>query len=96
METFGQNERDILFTMATNIKNICKKQDYFIIKLDEHIDKDFRNVPKRLWMFVTAGLSTLFLMLVIGAYTYTYKTDCKINTHSSDMVIHNIKFNGHP
>ena len=88
MGDFGQEERDLLVTVAANVENICKKQDTMKSDLDKHIEKDNTFVTRGFWMWVTAGLSTLFMMLIMGAYTYTYRVDHDLGDHSSNLQIH--------
>ena len=84
MGTFGEKERDLLIEVATNVKNICKKQDDMNTKLNTH-------VTKKIWMWVTGGLAATFMVLVIGAYTYTYNVNGRIINHITNFIIHNNK-----
>ncbi len=88
MGTFGEKERDMLVEVSANVKNICKDQKQINKDLRDHIAKDDQNVRKGIWMWVTAGLSTLFMALIMGAYTYIYNVDDNLGEHETDLTIH--------
>ena len=81
MGTFGEEERDMLITIAANVKTICKKQDVMASQIDD-------KVAKGIWMWATGGLCALFMALIIGAYSYTYYVDVETNDHITDYTIH--------
>jgi len=83
MGTFGEEERDMLITIAANVKSICKKQDVMVSQIDD-------KVAKGIWMWVTGGLCVFFMALVLGCYTYTNIVDVRVTTHETKMEIHKI------
>jgi hypothetical protein len=88
MDSFGQEERDLLIGMSINVENISVTQGKMEKKLDGHIENEREFLTKRVWMWATAGLSSMFCLLVFGAYSYTYKTDAVHDMHSKDYSIH--------
>ena len=83
MGTFGEEERDMLITIAANVKSICKKQDAMASQIDD-------KVAKGIWMWVTGGLCVLFMALVFGCYAYTNNVDGRITRHETKTEIHEI------
>jgi len=75
--TFGEKERDLLITVAANVETICKSQKTY--------------VTKGIWMWVTGGLAVLFMSLVFGAYSYTYRVDHDLGDHETNTTIHRMK-----
>ena len=86
MGIFGEEERDMLITIAANVKSICKKQDVMESQIED-------KVAKGIWMWVTGGLCALFMALIIGAYSYTYNVDVETDSHATDYTIHHTKRN---
>lgn len=77
MGDFGQAERDLLIRVDENVKAI--KGD-----LKEHVGLDEKNVKR----WIAVPVIGFLIMLIIGAYGFTYKTSEKINNHQSDVKIH--------
>ena len=81
MGIFGEEERDMLITIAANVKSICKKQDVMTSQIDD-------KVSKGIWMWVTGGVCALFMALIIGCYTYTNYVDRGFSSHATKLEIH--------
>jgi len=88
MGDFGQAERDLLIGMSENVKSICINQDKMEKKFDAHIENEKEFLTKKMWMWATASLGSIFCLLVFGAYTYTYNIDAVHDKHSKDYTIH--------
>ena len=76
---FGEKERDLLITMSTSVKSMCKK-------LDKHVEKDESNVKR--WVFT--WVSGILFTLIFGAYGYAYLVDNNTNDHKSNLEIHQL------
>ena len=81
MGTFGEEERDMLITIAVNVKNICKKQDVMASQIED-------KVAKGVWMWVTGGMCALFMALIVGCFTYTNNVDRYLSSHVTKLEIH--------
>jgi len=88
MGDFGEKERDMLIEVSTNVKHICLNQKTMDAELRDHISKDDQNVRRGMWMWVTGGLSILFMFLTMGAYSYTNSVDRDLGDHETNLLIH--------